>query len=79
MAKLKEPGLFDLKKREIEAVRLTIFKNINGKEDRNNLKENNNNMSISSKESTLHQERFSLDIRKYLRATTTKHYYRSSR
>ena len=43
MARLKEPGLFDLRKRDIKADRLTIFKNINGKEGRSNLKEDNSN------------------------------------
>lgn len=52
--------------------RLTISKNIKRKEG-------NNNLSTGSKESTFHQERFSLDIRKCLRATTTRHYYRLSR
>lgn len=75
MARLKDLDLFDLKKREIKADGLTIFKNINGKEGRNNLKEENNNLSASSMESILHQERFGLDSRKCQRATTARHCY----
>lgn len=48
LARLKE-----IRKREIKPDRLTIFKNINGKEGRNNLKEDNNNLPTSSKESAL--------------------------
>lgn len=63
----------------MKADKLTIFRNINSEAGRNNLKEVKHNLSTSSKESTMHHERFTFGIRKCLRATAMSQYYTLSR